>query len=300
MAISLYEFMQRFPGEDAATAFFEERRWGSEPYCPHCGGINAAAIASRKPMPYRCRDCRRHFSVRTGTVLASSHVPLHKWLMAICMLHTARKGVASTQLARELGVTQKTAWFLNHRIRKAMEHRGSLLAGEVEVDETYIGGRERNKHEAKRLRAGRGPVGKQAVLGLRERAGAVRALPVASVDRSTLHASIVENVRRGSMLYTDALRAYSGLPGYGHDFVEHGIGEYVRGRVHTNSIESFWALLKRGYIGVYHYMSPKHLHRYINEFAYRQSIGNDNGLAVIGTTIDGMIGRRLRYKELTA
>ena len=162
--ISLYEFFREFPNEDAATTYFENRRWQNRLYCPRCGSVNAATIASRKPMPYRCRDCRKHFSVRTGTVLAESKLPPHKWLMAIYMLHTARKGISSVQMAKELGVQQRTAWFLQHRIRKAMEHRGGLFNGEVEVDEVYIGGKETNKHADKKINAGRGPVGKQMAM----------------------------------------------------------------------------------------------------------------------------------------
>ena len=297
---SLYQMMERFPDEASATAFFEERRWGDEPYCPHCGSINARAIPNKKPMPFRCRDCRKHFSVRTGTVLAESPIDLHKWLMAIYLLHTDRKGVSSVQMAKELGVTQKTAWFLVHRIRKAMEHRGGLFSGEVEVDETFIGGKERNKHESKKQHAGRGPVGKQAVVGLRERDGAVRAYPIEATDKSHLQSAIVENVKRGSTIYSDSHPGYIGLPGYQHESVAHSLGEYVRGRTHTNSVESFWALFKRGYVGTYHYMSFKHLERYVTEFAYRHNVGVDNTIDTIAKTVDGMIGRRLTYKELTA
>lgn len=141
--ISLYQFLQKFPDEKSARAFFEQRRWNGMPCCPHCGSISVSAIKSEKPMPYRCKDCRKHFSVRTGTVLSESKLPLHKWLMAIYMLHTARKGVSSIQMSKELGITQKSAWFLNHRIREAMNRCNGLFGGEVEVDETYMGGKRR-------------------------------------------------------------------------------------------------------------------------------------------------------------
>ena len=300
-SLSLYEFYQKFPDEAAAVAFFEKKRWGDgEIWCPHCGSEDTRRVPSQKPMPHRCRECRKHFSVRTGTVMAESRLPLHKWLLATYMLLTARKGVSSLQMARELGVTQKTAWFLEHRIRKAMQHRGGLLSGEVEVDESYFGGKEKNKHESKRQHQGRGTVGKQPVIGLRERTGKVRAFPIAATDKSHLQTAIVENVRRGSTIYSDQHPGYIGMKGYEHASVAHSVGEYVRGQIHTNGIESFWALLKRGYVGTHHHMSFKHLHRYANEFAFRQNDGKDNTLHSIGKTIDGMIGCRLPYQELIA
>ena len=249
-------------------------------------------------MPFRCKDCRQHFSVRTKTVLAESHIPLKKWLMAIYLLHTARKGISSKQLQRELGVSYKTAWFLSHRIREAMASRGGLFSGTVEVDEAYIGGKQKNRHQSKQLHEGRGPSGKQAVIGLRSRQGRVRAMPVMEVDGSPLKAMVVENVKRGSMIYSDGHPGYNGIPGYGHESVAHSTGEYVRGMAHTNGIESFWALLKRGYVGAHHYMSFKHLHRYVNEFAYRHNMGTSNRLEVLAGTIDGMIDRRLTYRSL--
>ena len=297
---SIYELLQQIPDEETATAFFEMWRWGETPTCPHCGSDAISAIANGKPMPHRCRDCRKYFSVRTGTVLAEGKVPLLKWVMAIYSLHTARKGVSSVQMAKQIGVTQKTAWFLNHRIRAAMQYRGGLMSGEVEIDESYFGGKESNRHESKREHLGRGPVGKAAVLGMRQRGGKVKAHPIAAPDRVTLHSAIVENVEHGSTIYTDGAPAYEGLRGYKHEAVAHSAREYVRQQAHTNGIESFWALLKRGYMGTYHYMSTKHLHRYANEFAYRQSEGQDNGLEAIGRTIGGMLGRRLTYRELTA
>lgn len=299
-SMSLYEFADKFPDEAAAVKFFEARRWPTALCCPHCGSLSVATVVDAKPMPYRCRDCRQHFSVRTGTVLGESKLPLHKWLMAIYMLHTARKGVSSVQMAKELGVTQKTAWFLNHRIREAMKHRGGLFSGHVEVDEAYMGGKEKNKHASKRQHLGRGATGKLPVFGMRQRAGHIRAFPIDGTDRIQLQSAIVENVRRGSTIYSDSHAGYDGLKGYTHHSVAHSVGEYVRGQAHTNGIESFWALLKRGYIGVHHQMSEKHLHRYVNEFAYRHNSAPDNTAECLSQTIDGMVGRRLPYKELTA
>jgi len=300
--LSLYEFFKKFPDEEAARTFFEVKRWSNGKYCPHCGSISVAECKDHKPMPYRCKDCRKHFSVRTGTTLEESRLPLQKWLMAIYMMTTARKGIPSTQMARELGITQKSAWFLAHRIRESWlankPNDDDKLDGHVEVDETFIGGKEKNKHSSKKIKEGRGAVGKFIVVGAKQRNGNVCVEKVADTSAMTLKSFIRNKISLGANVYTDNFTAYRGLTGYNHQAVNHSVGEYVRQQVHTNGIESFWALLKRGYYGIFHYMSFKHLHRYINEFSFRHNTSSYGTLQFIEATASRMINHRLTYKEL--
>jgi transposase-like protein len=296
--ISLYQFLQRIPDEQAARKYFENMRWSKGRYCPHCNSNNTVHVQNEKPQPYRCKDCRKHFSVRTGTVLTASNVPLQKWLLAAYLMTTAKKGVSSCQMSRELGVTQKTAWLLCHKIREIWTVPSRQFTGEVEADETYLGGKEKNKHSSRKLHAGRGIVGKQAVLGARERTGKVMAVTSTSTEQEAIHSFIEKNVYPGTTVFTDDHRSYIGLKRYNHESLNHSAGEYVRGKAHTNGIESFWALLKRGYYGTFHHFSIKHANRYINEFATRNNNRECDTIDVMAITAKGVTGKLLPYKEL--
>ena len=296
---SFIDFFKKYPTEESAEQFFTELRWGKKIVCPHCGADEIAVVKNGKPMPFRCKKCRKHFSVRTGTILTESKLPLQKWLLAMYILLNSKKGVSSVQLAEMLDTTQKTAWFLAHRIRETwLSSNEYKLSGIVEIDETYIGGLERNKHAAEKLRAGRGAVGKMPVVGIKSRAGQVRAFSVAETNTETLTGAIRENVAAGSAVYTDQYRAYNGLNEYTHKRVKHNVGEFVREMVHTNGIESFWAIVKRGYYGIYHKWSKKHLQRYIDEYSSRYNLRNVPAMARVSVAVLGGMNKHLSYKEL--
>jgi transposase-like protein len=298
---------ERFHSEEAARKFLEEVRWPAGPVCPHCGTVNQAYENKSKPGVYRCAsdECRKDFSVTVGTLFERSHVPLHKWLLATHLLMAGKKGVSAHQLHRMLGVTYKTAWFMAHRIREALrEPSASPLGGAnkvVEADETYIGGKEKNKHRSKRTIKGRGAVGKEAAFSLVERDGAVRSFHLPEVTAKTLRPILNAQLDKRSYLMTDEHGVYTVIGGSfaGHGTVNHSAEEYVRGGFwHTNTVENYFSILKRGITGTYHHVSQQHLKRYLAEFDFRYN--ERSGLGVsdaerAAKALKGIEGKRLTY-----
>jgi transposase-like protein len=303
-----------FHNEKAAYAKLESIVWPNGPVCPHCGGVERITVVGGKTARMglrRCLQCKKQFTVTVGTVFERSRVPLNLWLQAAHLLCSSKKGMSSHQIHRTLGVTYKTAWFMTHRLREAMRegHFPAQLGGVgkiVEADETYVGGKEKNKHADKKLNAGRGAVGKEPVLSLVERGGKVRSQHVANVSAKTLRPILKEQIAKTSRLMTDESAIY---PAVGREFakhesVNHGAGEYVRGDAHTNTVEGYFSIFKRGIIGTYHHISEKHLKRYLCEFDFRYNeraaLGTDDTERTV-KALSGIIGKRLMYRDsLTA
>jgi transposase-like protein len=302
--ISTFQLFALIPDAEAAREYLEGRLWPKGVTCPSC--VSRARITTFKNRKgvYRCGQCKLDFTVRTGTIFERSHVPLHKWIYAMYLVVTWRKGISSMQLAKEIGVTQKTSWFMLQRLREACDDNGAKLHGIIEVDETFIGGREHNKHAKDKLHAGRGTVGKTAVVGLRQRGGRTIAKSIKFVGKTTLQGAIRDHVLPGAIICTDEAHGYKGIEGeeYGHYTVVHSAGEYVRNGAHTNSIESVWSLLKRGITGTWHQVSPKHLDRYVNEVTFRLNDANveRHTLDRLHRFVKATDGKRLTYKRLIA
>ena len=292
--ITLPQFFKLFPDDNTAEQWFIDSRWPAGVACTACGARNIQERPTRKPQPFRCRDCRNDFSVKTGTVMQGSNLGMQAWALAVYLLTTGIKGTSSMKLHRDLGVTQKTAWHLAHRIREAWEYQAGeqSFEGPVELDESYFGGKERNKHRSKRTYRGRGTAGKAVVVGARDQSTKqISAAVVSSTTKQELQEFTLDRVAQEADVYTDESSSYQGLP-------NHGVGEYGKGQAHTNGLESFWSMMRRGYYGTYHRMSPAHLQRYVNEFAGRHNQRPYDTEVQMRMVVQGMERKRLRYRDL--
>ena len=294
---------------DVARAHLETLHWPDGAFCPHCGsfGVTRLMGKSSRPGVHKCKDCRKLFTVTVGTIFEDSKIPLNKWLLAFRLMASSKKGISAQQLHRSIGITYKSAWFMAHRIREAMGigPDAEPLGGEnkvVEADETYVGGKEVNKHASKRANAGRGAVGKQAVVALVEREGHVASVHVANVTAKTLRPIIVTTVSRKSHLMTDEAKVYPavGTEVKGHSSVNHGAGEYVKvgGFAHTSTVENFFSIFKRGIIGPYHHVSEAHLQRYCPEFDFRYNRRKVTDAERTNAAMVGAKGKRLTYRRI--
>ena len=301
--LTFMEVADMFRDEDAAREWIEAQRWPDGPYCPKCGSFNVQSGIAHKTATHRCRECKAGtsktmFTVRIGTVMENTRMPYRAWAVGIYLFTTNIKGVSSMRLHRELGISQKAAWFMLHRLRLAFEAEVGPFSGPVEADETYVGGKRKNKSNAERKAAtGRGAVDMDAVVGVKDRA----TNKVAASDIPHVAGFVAEKTKIGAKAYTDDAKVYNALkPWFDHESVNHSVSEYVRGQAHTNGMESFWAMLKRGHQGIYHKFSPKHLDRYISEFAGRHNAREADTIDPMAGIVAGMAGKRLRYSDLIA
>lgn len=299
---SLFALVKAIPDEQAAIDHFTAIRWRNGAFCPHCGTTKIYHFSDNRT--HKCGSCRKRFSIKVGTIFHASKIPLQKWFMAIWMLTSHKKGIASTTLANDIDVTQKTAWFMLHRLRHAAttDTFNQPLDGMVEADETYIGGKERNKHRSKRTGGKQGGAGKEVVFGMLDRDGDLRTVHTDNQRAYNVQGIIGRNVEKGSVMLTDEHPSFVGLAqDYIHHTVNHSAGEYVRKfYIHTNGIESVWALLKRQILGIHHYVSPKHLSRYLDEMTWRFNRRDEGEGARVNDLLAATEGKRIQYRQLAA
>jgi transposase-like protein len=267
---SLIQVLDYFKDENTCINYLANSRWGSTPSCPHCGTVGA--YVTNRGFKCKAKECKKKFSITTGTIFENTKLSLRYWFAAIYLATAHKKGISSMQLSRDLNITQKTAWFLLHRIREMLATNApAMLEGTIEADETYIGGKTSNKHKSKRdadNANGTGSINKTPVFGMVERGGNIVTKVIAKADQGTIHPLLEKHIEAGSTLMTDGHGAYKGTK-FDHEVIEHEKGEYVRSHVHTGYIDGYWSLFKRGIVGIYHYISPKHTQRYSDEFSYR-------------------------------
>ena len=303
-SLSLLQLFELFPDERSAEKWLERVIWGKEPICPRCSCSECVTVRkNRKPMPYWCGKCRKYFSVRTGTLMAKTNLPFRKWVIAIDSFQTKSKVISSIQMMKDLGINQKSAWHLIHRLREAMAQEIPLFSGEVEVDETFMGGLRKNMSLKKRKelsQLGRGASGKFPIIGMKcRKTKKVVALAIDTTDRETLHEFVHSNTTERAIIDTDEHRGYRHI-NREHYSILHSRYQYVNGEVHTNGIESFWSGIKRAYKGTYHYMSQKHLDRYVKEFTGRFNLKGWDVLDQMKWLFQNMVGKQLMYRELIA
>lgn len=301
---SLPQLLEYFNDEQVCRSFLEQQRWDGKPVCVHCGCVDAY----RTNRGYKCSDksCGKKFSVTVGTVFENSKIKLSLWFAAIYLATAHKKGISSLQLSRDLGITQKSAWFMLHRIREMLRSKSSkMLTGEVQADETFVGGNMKNKSNSKRRemreKYGKltGGAHKKPILGMLQKGGEVQCFVIDKAMGSVIKPLLVENIDKDAIVVTDGFGGYHGIDKLfsGHIVINHDKSEYVNGKFHTNSIEGFWSLFKRGYVGIYHYMSKEHLHRYTDEFTYRYNTRHLKDCERFVSSIKQVNGR-LTYKQL--